>query len=308
MTTHGNGENGKVAAVPLDWPAAVQQYLRTSLTGPLSVEELLSGQSSAGVFRVRGATQTLIAKRKNAPEEALFYQQIAHVLRDAGIPIPEAILACRDDTTYWLLLEDIPGPLPKDRWLADPGVIQVLARLHSLPVEQLREQPGRYVPQWTSEITHAALNCLPDADRQQFEEPLCRLQYMWQHLFEPSCPISGDPNPTNWGLRADDTPVLFDWERFSFGTPALDLAITIPGFGDAAAYRHVAEAYLLYAGHISTEGTVDRLAEEIAIAKLWSVLEYLSQYASGELTSPDMGDRLVPSFVHWVASLPAVAV
>ena len=65
-----------------------------------------------------------------------------------------------------------------------------------------------------------------------------------QHLFRPVCAISGDPNPVNWGLRDDGTLALFDWERFGRCSPALDLAITVPGLGDETAYRAVATSYL----------------------------------------------------------------
>src|SRR5690242_19318897 len=67
-----------------------------------------------------------------------------------------------------------------------------------------------------------------------------------QSLFIPSHPLSGDPNPRNWRLRAVGLFVLFDWERFCFGAPALDLAIIVPGLGNADLFRNVAEAYLSY--------------------------------------------------------------
>ena len=84
--------------------------------------------------------------------------------------------------------------------------------------------------------------------------------------------ISGDPNPTNWSVREDGTVVLFDWERVGYGTPALDLAITVPGLGTPDDYRRVVEGYLRAGPSpeltAPQEGPVERLAYDIALANL----------------------------------------
>src|SRR5579883_2966731 len=60
-----------------------------------------------------------------------------------------------------------------------------------------------------------------------------------ESIFYTKVAPTGDPNPTNWGLRADGTIVLYDWERFGQATPAIDLAITVPGLGDRAVFQKV---------------------------------------------------------------------
>ena len=131
------------------------------------------------------------------------------------------------------------------------------------------------------------------------------LQAASQPLFAPRCPISGDPNPTNWGLRDDGSLVLFDWERFGYGTPVLDLAITIPGLGDGATFRRVAGRYLgdrrAVDGPLCPAG--ERLSREIAIAKVWSVVEFLSNYAEGRLARIGTIDWLVRLFPGWLQAV-----
>src|SRR3712207_8644071 len=58
----------------------------------------------------------------------------------------------------------------------------------------------RAVPPWSDELTAAALDILGD---RSLGEPLSLLQHHWQQLPHSWCWISGDPNPRNWGVRAD---------------------------------------------------------------------------------------------------------
>ncbi len=82
-------------------------------------------------------------------------------------------------------------------------------------------------------MTQAAFDWLPGIESEALEQP----QREHAAISEPWCWISGDPNPRNWGLRADGTPVLFDWELFGPGTPATDLAIIVPGLGTLTDYK-----------------------------------------------------------------------
>lgn len=96
-------------------------------------------------------------------------------------------------------------------------------------------------------------------------------------LFEPTCLISGDPNPANWGLRDDGTLVLYDWERCTRAAPAIDLAITVPGLGNHDSFQKVAAVY----------DDSGQLTPGIARAKIWVVVEFLAGCAQ---------ERTVPSF------------
>ncbi len=63
--------------------------------------------------------------------------------------------------------------------------------------------------------------------------------------------------------------MLFDWERFGRGSPAIDLAPLIKGMGTAQAFVQMAGRYCRYSSHYP----VSELAREIAIAKAWIVTE-----------------------------------
>jgi hypothetical protein len=156
-------------------------------------------------------------------------------------------------------------------------------------------------------MTEGALSLLPGPAARQLAPVLETMRQAHPHLFAPRCPISGDPNPLNWGLRDDGALVLYDWERYCAGTPALDLAITVPGLGDAAAFRRVAVAYLRPTWVESPvretappEGTEEKLAGDIAVAKVWSVVEFLSLYASGAIRGGVAIEGLVQRFPAWV--------
>lgn len=99
--------------------------------------------------------------------------------------------------------------------------------------------------------------------------------------------------------------MLYDWERFGRGTPALDLAISIPGLGDNASYARLAQSYAEeWREAIGTRPSPFReLSRDIGIAKVWSVVEFLSLHASDAANIPDqMIDRLVGIVPQWVRS------
>ncbi len=83
--------------------------------------------------------------------------------------------------------------------------------------------------------------------------------------------MSGDSNAGNWGRRENGDVVLFDWERFGKGSPAIDLAPLIKGMGTKQAMLSLAERY----GQIARHSNPPALAREIAIAKAWIVTEVI---------------------------------
>lgn len=81
--------------------------------------------------------------------------------------------------------------------------------------------------------------------------------------------ISGDSNAGNWGRRENGDLVLFDWERFGKGSPAIDLAPLVKGMGTKQTFIDLAERYCQLSFHHDFKA----LAREIAIAKAWIVTE-----------------------------------
>jgi aminoglycoside phosphotransferase (APT) family kinase protein len=94
--------------------------------------------------------------------------------------------------------------------------------------------------------------------------------------------ISGDPNPMNWGILENGEPVMFDWDRFGLGTPALDLAITVPRLGSRGDYEKVAATYC--------GKPDDKLAREIALAKVWTIVDILGMVQVFELMRPYLSE------------------
>jgi Ser/Thr protein kinase RdoA (MazF antagonist) len=289
------------------WPTAVEDALRARHGPPLATLPL-GGMSGARVFRVRFATASAIVKAARTAE-ARFYERVAATLREHGVPVPDCQGSLAVDGDHWLILEDVPHPLPRDRWHADAAVLGVLGRLHAATWGRPLDVPGAFVPAWPDEATAAALSCFPTAIARDLASPLVELQRESQDLFRPLCSISGDPNPTNWGLRADGTAVLYDWERFGAGTPALDLAITVPGLGDPAAYAAVADGYLRNwpDGSHPLSWTPEQWSRAVAVAKLWSVVEFLHAHGRqvGGNTTATV-ERILPDVPNWVQELASV--
>jgi aminoglycoside phosphotransferase (APT) family kinase protein len=156
-------------------------------------------------------------------------------------------------------------------------------------------------------MSRATLELLGDHGDQRLEASLAELEVESQALFQPECWISGDPNPLNWGLRDDGSLALFDWELFGPGVPAIDLAVAIPGLGDAHAFVSMAEAYREirtgFTGAGDTLPPSDELARRIALAKAASVVQLCYACFDGiAQVRPDLIDWLRRSFPAWVAT------
>lgn len=284
--------------LPDDWPDPLLAFLHTTYGAATGVD-VLKGLSGAGVWRLEFGGQKVIVKYSDRGRESYFYRHVAPHLRLRNVPMPDVYWQWQDEQGYWLVLEHLPQPLPGERWQADSAVFAVLHALHSSALPSDLDLSDMYQPQWTDAITDAALSCLSDADRMHLAPILHEIQQASQILFAPSCPVSADPNPANWGVRDNGTVVLFDWDRFTFATPALDLAITLPGLPDLPAFARAADVYNEFAATPVT-------AHDLAIAKIWSVTEFLSLVATWLSLSNDHLTWLVQSYPQWVEGLAAM--
>ena len=273
------------------WPTDIaRQVARILGSEPqVSAPGVLSGST---VQRLTGNGASLILKQSDNSREWHVYTRLADLFSRNGINIPRLFAEAVSDNVWWLLLEDIKLELPAQRRLADVAVIQVLRNLHSLPVSGIDLPPNPYRPEWPEAMSRNALTLFEAPVAASLHEPLERIRRACAPLFEPHYPVSTDPNPANWGVRSDGTPVLFDWERFTLGTPPLDLAISVPGLGTCEDYRLVSRAY---AGD-------DRLAAAIAHAKTWSVIEFLCGCASGEIEPAFDINALVHRVPEWIGT------
>lgn len=236
------------------------------------VLERAGGMSTSSVLRVRAERADFALKRNVAANELAFYLKNAPRLRDEGVDTPAVVGHAADENEAWLLLEWIPQPLPRARWGPDPQVLRTLVALHH--AEAPAELADGFVPAWTSELTERALTHLEPADRGGVARALDHHRAIALPLLTGTRPISGDPNPRNWAMRADGRPVLFDWERFALATPQFDLGILLPGLPQRSDAERMAQAYTREAG--STTGVAE-LAEQLVAIKAWSVVELLAE-------------------------------
>ncbi|MCP1122637.1 hypothetical protein NKR74_04645 [Bacillus sp. 3103sda1] len=80
-------------------------------------------------------------------------------------------------------------------------------------------------------------------------------------------------------MRNNNQLVLFDWERIGYGSPTIDLAIIIPGLGttDKLLEASIANTYLKFwkATSIPFPYSISELTQQITVAKIWSVLDFI---------------------------------
>ena len=283
--------------LPSAWPDAVSGYLRSKYGVPALVEPL-NGMSGGSVWRVHVPNRTLVVKRPAHHREVFFYETVAPRLRARGVNLPELEWSAHFPDSSWVLTEDIAKPLPRFRWLADRQALAMLHTLHETLIEDAAGLPEYFRPQWSDAMTEKALSFLPTSAAKTLDTLLHRVQEASQPLFNPSGLISGDPNPANWGMREDGTLVLYDWERCGLGKPALDLGITIPWLGNQGTFDLVAQTYL----QKGAARAIRALSEEIAIAKVRSVVEFMAEFVDGVAQiQPAHIDQLGKEFQAWLA-------
>jgi hypothetical protein len=97
--------------------------------------------------------------------------------------------------------------------------------------------------------------------------------------------------------------VLFDWERFCRGAPALDLAPLLPGLGTTETRVELARTYLDAAGRSATATEIAALAREIGVAKAWNIVELLAAVADGTASAGPVVAWLRETAPAWLRSL-----
>lgn len=251
------------------WPADVHDAVRDAV-GDVRRRERLSGLSGREVTRVDGDLGSVVVKARADPRELSFYRDVAPLRRD--VPTPRLHWLAMIDGSGWLVLEYVPRPLPQVRW-TDPELYDVLAALHvdDSAFNALRE-PFR--PAWTGAMAEEAssrLGC-----------DLTRYQAEAQPWLSGTTPISGDPNPRNWRERTDGSVVLLDWERAGLSTPAVDVAITLPGLPTADQASRAARAYV--DARLRRRAPVDSAGwpRALLVLKLWTAIELLNEQRDHE--------------------------
>lgn len=242
-------------------------HLRTTLRTWCGREirlEPLNGLSGRRVVRALGSSGSVIVKVQPSPTELAFYSRVAPQLSSVSTP---QLLATMDTV---LVLEDIPNAFPRARWEGDAEALHLLAQLHrSQPV--IQTDIPLFISRWPNQMTEVLLRKWSHSH--EIGHGIRAAEQESQAWLTGSTPVSGDPNPRNWGLRSNGELVLFDWERFGFATPAVDLAITVPGLGTRETFHRLAEQYLQVSGSNLSPLI---LARGIALMKLWTAVEFVT--------------------------------
>ncbi|WP_435947318.1 phosphotransferase family protein [Dryocola sp. BD586] len=241
----------------------------------------LSKMGAANVaLDVNDCGHQVIEKCPVGEVEYAFYQHAAMELNQAEIATPKLFSA--DASLRKLRMEYIPHRVEQAA-VADHDALAMLGLLHRYPpnTEWLYH---RHL--WSALALEKSLIflALPDKSAQL----LRRFQQRSDVLFDYQSLVSGDSNAGNWGRRENGDLVLFDWERFGKGSPAIDLAPLIKGMGTKQTYIDLAERYC----HLSGQHNSRALAREIAIAKAWIVTEVITLLDERQKT-------VFPFYLNW---------
>lgn len=248
----------------------------------------LAKMGAACVRRTSYFGRDCIEKRAVSIVEFQFYHQVAPVFRASGIAVPE--LVASDAATQTLTLEYIPHSITQSDLVERSGVLSMISRIHHHPIDEHWHFKRH---SWPHENTEMAINllCLSDNSAEIIRD----VEKCSSSLFDSNTLISGDTNAGNWGIRDQGDVVLYDWERFSTGNPAIDLAPLIKGMGNISDFISISNKYQLY----SSSFDASTLAQEIAICKLWVVTEVITILANNN--KPDLNH-----YLNWYRSnLPA---
>jgi Ser/Thr protein kinase RdoA (MazF antagonist) len=220
------------------------------------------------------------------------------------VPIPNFLAHIEESNRHWLLLEVIPLPLQAENGPAfDDRALRILLRLHEATRDWRVDAAEAADWTWTEARTEAALSRFIPPIARRLRPMLRRLQPQAARLSRPWCWICGDASLPNWGVRADGGLVLFDWELFRPGLPAADLAPAVSGLGDSTAFRRCAAAYSEFAP-FDLPWTIEDLAQDIALAKVTTVVMMLAAAATGRAQVPAETVRFLTDAVpDWLPRL-----
>ncbi|AZI86235.1 aminoglycoside phosphotransferase [Kosakonia sp. CCTCC M2018092] len=245
----------------------------------MTAENLAQMGAARVVKRVNAAGITVIEKAPVSKVEYAFYHQVAPELKRAEILTP-ALLAANASSRA-LTLEAIPSPVSQQNVTCD-AIVSMLARLHRFAPDRNWHYHTHRWPDAQLELSLHLL-ALPEAATRA----LRRCQRDSDRLFAEAGLISGDSNAGNWGQRENGEFVLFDWERFSTGHPAIDLAPLIKGMGTPEEYQRLAARYCRFNPRSEND-----LARDIALAKAWIVSEVITLLHQRQKAD-------FPRFQHW---------
>lgn len=281
-------------------PTLVQRFIQNNYGEPKIIDELNGVNQARGTscLRLLFEKKSVIVKNTINKREYDVYNQLAPFFHSKEIYIPNTYYTYEEEQSYWFVIEDIPLSFPQTRWKGDIEQIKYLFALHFNTWNQNLNIHDPFLFQGHENLNKKVLKFLPLNLKTEIEG----LRIASKDIFAKLCCISGDPNPTNWGIRNNNQLVLFDWERIGYGSPAIDLAIIIPGLGtvDKSLETSIANTYINFwkATSVSFPYSVSELTHQITIAKIWSVIDFVVNNADTlekqtlELIVKQLSDKL----------------
>lgn len=253
------------------------------LTGEPMALQRLSGVGGPGVILVTGPKGGAVIKYP-LRQEAFFYRKLAPIVRQRGLGVPELYAQSEESRGDWILIEALPftlEPLYQNK-LAD--LTAYLAKLHTIssgnaPIRPDDPLPVRPVVLRYQDIEDAC--ALWPADTRGHLNGL--LQLPWPSLPNERRMVSGDPNPTNWGIRASGQLVLFDWSEVAFSHPAYDLGVLCGGLPEVALVQDVVNFYLA-SPDVQPGQNPDEWVAWVITARLVACVWFAARWKRGQLT------------------------
>jgi aminoglycoside phosphotransferase (APT) family kinase protein len=173
---------------------------------------------------------------------------VASWLRDAGLPAAQPV-ACDQPlvvhghpVTFWKLIDD------SGNWPTLADLARILRQLHSLPVPASLALPRFDIFGRVAERIAASPD-LSDDERGFLTSRLAELRHAYADLDfpMPAAAVHGDAHQSNLIEQPDGTVLLIDFERFAFGPPESDLAVTatehLIGWHTSEQYATFCEVY-----------------------------------------------------------------
>ncbi|SHI05335.1 phosphotransferase family protein [Ferrimonas marina] len=228
----------------------------------------LANMGPASVSRVSFAGGQAILKQGVSATEMDFYRVVLPQSTALQALAPR-LLDVPDEQS--LIIEYLPTLLEAEQWRS-PALLEGLAVLHNSSLTLTDCQ--RYPLTWSEQATESALARLDKAVRVQAARAIQPFWQQRERIFAPLYPLSGDSNIGNWGRRESGDWVLFDWERFSLGSPAIDLAPLLPGMSSPEQATEFGRAYL--AKNPACTTALAQLTSQILVAKAWIAVEVIN--------------------------------
>jgi Phosphotransferase enzyme family len=173
---------------------------------------------------------------------------VASWLHDAGLLAVEPtvhrqpVVVLGRPVTFWKLIDDSGAKATLE------DLARVLRKLHGLPVPASLHLPDLDIfGRVSARIAKADATLAPERDFLSERLHELRQQYASLDFTLPRSAVHGDAHQSNLIVRSDGEVVLIDLERFAFGPPETDLALTateyLVGWHTDDAYAQFCQIY-----------------------------------------------------------------